>query len=99
MRSRTPTSEHSKGSAKPVRVRVSGSRTSNPVAAVVVTLTAVADLERLTATHGLPATTRDRVKSSLGPLTTFPLLGPPLSGGWQGVGLIGGGGGWGVGGG
>src|SRR3990172_12299078 len=84
MRSRTPTSEHSKGSAKPVWVRVSGSRTCNPVAAVVLTLTDVADLERLATTHSLPATTRDRVKSSLGPLPTFPLLGPPLTGRWQG---------------
>ena len=58
------------------------------MAAVVLTLTAVADLERLTATHGLPATTRDRVKSSLGPLTTFPLLGPPLTGRWQGLRFI-----------
>ena len=54
------------------------------MAAVVVTLTAVADLERLATTHSLPATTRDRVKSSLGPLPTFPLLGPPLTGRWQG---------------
>src|SRR3990172_12655202 len=88
MRSRTPTSEHSKGSAKPVWVRVSGSRTCNPVAAVVLTLTAVADLERLTTTHSLPTTTRDRVKSSLGPVTTSPLLGPPLPGRWQGLPFI-----------
>ena len=58
------------------------------MAAVVLTLTAVADLERLTTTHSLPATTRDRVKSSLGPLTTFPLLGPPLTGRWQGFRFI-----------
>lgn len=58
------------------------------MAAVVLALTAVADLERLTATHSLPASTRDRVKSSLGPLTTFPLLGLPLTGRWQGLRFI-----------
>ena len=58
------------------------------MAAVVLTLTVVADLERLTTTHSLPATTRDRVKSSLGPVTTSPLLGPPLTGRWQGLRFI-----------
>ncbi len=58
------------------------------MAAVVVTLTAIADLKRLTTTHSLPATTRDRVKSALGPLTTFPSLGPPLTGRWQGFRFI-----------
>jgi hypothetical protein len=58
------------------------------VAAVVLTPTAVADLHRLIATHFLPATTRDRVKSSLGPLATLPLLGPPLTGRWQGFRFI-----------
>ena len=65
-----------------------GPRTCNPVAAVVLTLTAVADLERLTTTHRLPVRRRDRVKSSLGPLTTFPLLGPPLTDRWQGFHFI-----------
>ena len=54
------------------------------MAAVVLTPTAVADLERLTGTHSLPATTREWVKSSLGPLADFPLLGARLTGRWQG---------------
>lgn len=58
------------------------------MAAVVLTLTAVADLERLTATRGLPATTRARVKASLAPLASFPLLGPPLTGRWHGLRFI-----------
>jgi hypothetical protein len=58
------------------------------VATVVVTRTAVADLERLTSTRSLPATTRDRVRASLGPLATFPLLGSALAGRWQGFRFI-----------
>ncbi len=53
------------------------------MASVVLAPTAVADLERLIRTHSLPATTRERVKSSLRQLTTFPLLGAPLTGRWQ----------------
>jgi plasmid stabilization system protein ParE len=60
----------------------------DPVAAVVLTPTAVADLDRLTATHSLPATTRERVKSSLRALATFPMLGPGLTGRWQGFRFI-----------
>jgi hypothetical protein len=52
------------------------------VATVVVTPTAVDDLERLIRTHSLPSNTRERVKSSLGGLTRFPLLGAPLAGRW-----------------
>jgi hypothetical protein len=55
------------------------------VAAVVITRTAIADLDRLTTTLNLPAGTRDRVRSSLGPLTAFPLFGPRLAGRWQGL--------------
>ena len=52
------------------------------MASVVVTRTAQADLDRLIRTRGLPASTRDRVKASLAPLATFPLLGRALSGRW-----------------
>lgn len=52
------------------------------MAAVVITPTAVADLDRLIQTHSLPPTTRDRVKTSLRALERFPLLGAPLTGRW-----------------
>ncbi len=52
------------------------------MATVVVTPTAVDDLERLIRTHSLPSNTRDRVRSSLRALTRFPLLGAPLTGRW-----------------
>lgn len=58
------------------------------MASVVLTLTAVADLERLTTTRSLPASTRDRVRASLGPLAMFPLLGQRLTGRWQGFRFI-----------
>lgn len=58
------------------------------MASVVLAPTAVADLERLIRTRSLPATTRERVKSSLRALTTFPLLGAPLTGRWQGFRFI-----------
>jgi hypothetical protein len=58
------------------------------VAALVVTPTAVADLEYLAATRALPGTTRARVKASLAPLARFPLLGPPLTGRWHGFRFI-----------
>lgn len=58
------------------------------MASVVLAPTAVADLERLIRTYSLPATTRERVKSSLRVLTTFPLLGAPLTGRWQGFRFI-----------
>jgi hypothetical protein len=54
------------------------------VAAVVVTPTAVADLDRLIRTHSLPSNTRERVASSLRPLARFPLLGAALAGRWAG---------------
>ncbi len=49
---------------------------------VVVTPTALANLERLIQTHSLPPDTRSRVKSSLRALSRFPLLGAPLTGRW-----------------
>ena len=58
------------------------------MAVVAFALTAVADLDRLTDTRGLPGTTRDRVRSSAAPLATFPLLGSRLTGDWQGFRFI-----------
>ncbi len=54
------------------------------MATVVVARSAVADLEELIATHSLSAGTRVRVRRSLEPLATFPLLGPALVGDWRG---------------
>lgn len=45
---------------------------------------AVEDLDRLIATHSLPADTRRRVKRSLRSLERFPRIGPALAGGWKG---------------
>ncbi len=45
---------------------------------------AVEDLDRLIRTHSLPADTRSRVARSLRPLEQFPLLGPALTGRWEG---------------
>ena len=42
------------------------------------------DLRRLILTHSLPADTLARVRTSLAPLRTFPLLGPALHGRWEG---------------
>jgi plasmid stabilization system protein ParE len=52
------------------------------VARVVVTPTAVDDLDRLVRTHSLPADTRARVRRCLEPLAQFPRLGAPLQGRW-----------------
>ncbi len=54
------------------------------MATVVLAESAVADLDALIATHSLPGNTRERVRTSLQSLATFPLLGPALSGAWQG---------------
>ncbi len=45
---------------------------------------AVEDLERLITLNSLPADTRMRVARSLRRLTSFPSLGPALSGRWDG---------------
>ena len=45
---------------------------------------AAEDLERLIRTHSLPPDTKDRVKRTLRPLETFPYLGAPLAGRWEG---------------
>jgi plasmid stabilization system protein ParE len=55
---------------------------------VVVTPTAVDDLDRLVRTHSLPADTRTRVRRSLEPLARFPRLGAPLEGRWAGFRFI-----------
>ena len=52
---------------------------------VELAATAVADLDALILTHSLPADTRARVARSLRPLDRFPLMGPPLSGRWEGL--------------
>lgn len=54
------------------------------MATVVVTPTAVADLDRLTRTLSLPPTTQARVRASLQALSNFPSLGAPLAGRWAG---------------
>ncbi len=58
------------------------------MATVVVAESARADLHGLILTHSLPASTRDRVRTSLGPLAAFPFLGPALTGQWQGFRFI-----------
>jgi hypothetical protein len=45
---------------------------------------AVEDLDSLIRTHSLPADTRSRVARSLRALERFPLMGPALSGRWEG---------------
>ncbi|MGH2762295.1 MAG: hypothetical protein ACRDL0_05825 [Thermoleophilaceae bacterium] len=54
------------------------------MASVELALTALEDLETLIATHSLPDDTRQRVARSLRPLERFPLMGPALSGRWEG---------------
>jgi hypothetical protein len=53
------------------------------MATVYLAVSAVADLDELIATRGLPASTRQRVRASLETLAEFPLLGPALTGRWQ----------------
>jgi hypothetical protein len=54
------------------------------MATIVVAEAAQADLNAMILTLSLPTSTRDRVKAALGPLAEFPLLGPALTGRWQG---------------
>jgi plasmid stabilization system protein ParE len=79
---------HSRGVEPCELVAWYASKTFDPVATVVVAETAVADLEDLIVTHRLPATTRMRVRASLEPLISFPLIGPSLRGRWQGFRFI-----------
>lgn len=58
------------------------------MARVELARAAVEDLDRLIASLSLPADTRDRVRRSLAPLTSFPLLGPELGGRWGGTRFI-----------
>ena len=64
------------------------SRTFDQVATVVVSEPAVASLDHLIVTLSLPATTRARVRASLDPLASFPLMGSKLGGRWQGFRFI-----------
>ena len=52
------------------------------MAAVIVSPTARKDLERLIRSHSLPANTIERVRRSIEPLRSFPLLGAQLHGRW-----------------
>ena len=52
------------------------------MATVLVTPNAVNDLDTLVRTLSLARNTRERVKSSLRPLSRFPGLGAPLEGRW-----------------
>ncbi len=54
------------------------------MAHVELAVAAVEDLEGLIRTHTLPEDTRARVARSLRPLERFPLMGPALSGRWDG---------------
>jgi hypothetical protein len=54
------------------------------VARVELAVTAVEDLAGLIRTHSSPADTPARVVRSLRALERFPLMGPALSGRWQG---------------
>jgi hypothetical protein len=54
------------------------------VARVELALAAVEDLDTLIRTHSLPADTRARVARSLRGLQQYPLMGPALSGRWEG---------------
>ena len=54
------------------------------MARVELAAAAVEDLRTLIRTHSLPADTGSRVARSLRPLERFPLLGPELTGRWEG---------------
>jgi plasmid stabilization system protein ParE len=58
------------------------------VAAVELAVAAVEDLDALIRLHSLPPDTRARVKRSLRGLERFPLMGPALTGRWQGLRFI-----------
>ena len=54
------------------------------MARVELAVAAVEDLDGLVRTHTLPSNTRARVARSLRALERFPLMGPVLSGRWEG---------------
>ena len=58
------------------------------MARVELSVRAVESLARLIETHSLPADTRERVKATLRPLSSFPLSGAPLEGRWEGYRFI-----------
>jgi hypothetical protein len=58
------------------------------VARVEFAAAAVEDLDSLIRTHSLPADTRARVARSLRGLERLPLMGPALSGRWEGFRFI-----------
>ena len=58
------------------------------MARVLVSPFAADDLERMIATHSLPADTRARVGRSIHSLERFPLLGVSLGGRWSGYRFI-----------
>ena len=58
------------------------------MASVALALAAVEDLDALIRVHSLPVDTRSRVKRSLRGLERFPLMGPALTGRWQGLRFI-----------
>jgi hypothetical protein len=51
---------------------------------LIVAQPAWLDLADLNRAHSLPTSTRERVRRSMSPVVTFPLLGPALTGRWQG---------------
>lgn len=53
------------------------------MARVVVTATALAELESLILTHSLPSDTKERFKRAVRDLGRFPELGPVLEGKWR----------------
>jgi hypothetical protein len=58
------------------------------VARVEFAVAAVEDLDTLVRTHSLPPDSRARVARSLRGLERFPLMGPALSGRWEGFRFI-----------
>lgn len=54
------------------------------MATVVLAESARRDLDAMILTHNFPASTRDRVVAALRALMELPLLGPALTGRWQG---------------
>ena len=58
------------------------------MASVELARSAVEDLDALIRVHSLPTDTRARVTRSLRALERFPLMGPALTGRWQGLRFI-----------
>lgn len=58
------------------------------MARVQLSPVAVADLDRLVDSHGLPPDTRSRLVRSLRALEEFPRIGRELEGGWRGFRFI-----------